>query len=257
MPSTEHHTRPRRKASGPETITITLPSSGGTAAVLLERKKMKTCRLKVYPEQRVVLSLPRTVSRDWAEKFLRDRSAWIEAKLQLFQKTVGSATPVEIKDGASIKMLGKDMVFSVAACGKDDVYAEGETIHICSRTPDDREKVKSQFEKWWREQARRLLEERVRHWYPVIETYGVGMPKVAVRKMKTLWGSCSVSRRVVTFNFYLLKAPLPYLDYVVLHELVHFLHPNHSKSFYAFLAQYMPDWKERKNMLDRTVAPGP
>ena len=57
-----------------ETITITLPSSGNSVLIQLERKKMKTCRLKVYPEQKIVLSLPQTVPNDLAEKFLLVKS---------------------------------------------------------------------------------------------------------------------------------------------------------------------------------------
>lgn len=91
---------------------------------------------------------------------------------------------------------------------------------------------------------------------PIVEKYGVEMPKVSVRKMKTLWGSCSVAHQAVTFNFYLIKARMPYIDYVVLHELVHFLYPNHSKHFYAFLSNHMPDWKERKFVLDQDVVHG-
>ncbi len=67
--------------------------------------------------------------------------------------------------------------------------------------------------------------------------------------MKTLWGSCSVGRRTVTFNLYLIKAPMDCVDYVVLHELVHFLHPDHSKAFYGCLSRFMPDHRERKARL--------
>ena len=74
--------------------------------------------------------------------------------------------------------------------------------------------------------------------------------------MKTLWGSCSVNRNKVTFNQYLTKAKPACIEYVVLHELVHFLYPNHSKKFYDFLSIYMPDWKERKKVLDTEVVHG-
>ena len=70
------------------------------------------------------------------------------------------------------------------------------------------------------------------------------------------WGSCSVSRNVVTFNQYLMKAKPACIDYVVLHELVHLIYPNHSKRFYDFLSIHMPDWKERKRMLDMDVVHG-
>lgn len=70
------------------------------------------------------------------------------------------------------------------------------------------------------------------------------------------WGSCSVSRNVVTFNQYLMKAKPACIDYVVLHELVHLIYPNHSKRFYDFLSIHMPDWEERKRMLDMDVVHG-
>ena len=171
-------------------------------------------------------------------------------------------------------MLGEDMIFALSQCEKECVYAEGKKIRICCKSPEDQAHVKQLFEvegqvipfthdldmsaiqlfeAWWRRQAKEILQERVHVWYPIVEKYGVAMPELSIRKMKTLWGSCSVARHVITFNFYLIKARTPYIDYVVLHELVHFLYPNHSKQFYAFLSNYMPDWKERKLVLDQEV----
>lgn len=239
-----------------EIINITLPESKDRVLVYLDRKKMKTCRLKVYPDQRIVLSLPTSVPNEWAESFLTEKSSWIELKIQSFKKTVGYAATTEIRNGYSIKLLGDDMIFVLTQCEKERVYSEGRIIHICCRTLNNQDRIKQLFEKWWRTQAKIILEERVRHWYPIIEKYGIAFPEIAVRKMKTLWGSCSIARNAVTFNFYLLKARMPYIDYVVLHELVHFLYPNHSKQFYAFLSNYMPDWKERKRILDQDVVHG-
>lgn len=239
-----------------ETVTVILPSSGRAVAVKLDRKAMKTCRLKVYPEQIVVLSLPVSVPYEWAEHFLIEKSKWIEAKLDTFQRTTGYAATSEIKNGYSIKLLGEDMLFSVSESECNNIFAEGKTIHLCTKSPDDQERIKTQFENWWKEQAKVILSERVACWYPVIEKYGIEKPTINIRKMRTLWGSCSISRHIVTFNFYLIKARIPYIDYVVLHELVHFLYPNHSKQFYNFLSNYMPDWKERKYILDQEVVHG-
>lgn len=239
-----------------ESVTITLPSSRSVVCVELNRKRMKTFRLKVYPEQRVVLSLPTNVPCEWAEKFLKEKGGWIEAKLQSFQMTNGYAATNEIKNGYSIKMLGEDMIFTISECEKDLVYTEGKIIHICTCRLDDQAKIKNLFEEWWRAQAKTILEDRVNYWYYVISKYNIEKPRTNIRKMRTLWGSCSISRHIVTFNFYLIKASIPYIDYVVLHELVHFLYPNHSKYFYDFLGNYMPDWKDRKRFLDQDVVHG-
>ena len=239
-----------------KTIIITLPVSGNKVPVELERKKMKTCRLKVYPEQTVRLSIPVRVSTKWAEAFLREKSGWIEAKLEFFQKTAGVAAEREIGDGASIKLLGEDMAVAVSKCEKDHVDQEENRIHIFVRDTGNQEKVKAVYETWLRGRAKAILEDRVDQWYPVVEQYGIERPRVKVRKMRTLWGSCSVHRKVVTFNLSLIQARVPYVDYVVLHELAHFIHPNHSKGFYDFLSDHMPDWKERKSGLNREVVPG-
>ena len=100
------------------------------------------------------------------------------------------------------------------------------------------------------------MRQRVEQWYPIIEKYGIPTPKVYIRKMATMWGSCSIKRGAVVFNLYLLKAKIACIDYVVLHELTHFLYPNHSKQFYYFLSNYMPDWKDRKKILDQDVVHG-
>ena len=239
-----------------EKISIILPISKKTVEISLDRKIMKTCRLKVYPTQEIILSIPLTVPIAWAKEFLTDKSSWIESKLESFQRTSGYAATDEIRNGFSIKMLGEDMLFVLTECDKEQVYSEGKRIYICCHDPDDQEKVWKLFESWWRKQAKAILQKRAEHWYPIIEKYGVAMPKVTVRKMKTLWGSCSVNRGAITFNFYLIKARMPYIDYVILHELTHFLYPNHSKQFYMFLSNYMPDWKERKQVLDQDVVHG-
>lgn len=224
--------------------------------VELVRKKMKTCRLKVYPDQTVRLSIPTKVSTKWAESFLREKSSWIEASLKRFQKTAGQAVEIEIKDGCRIRLLGEEMTLEVSEGERDCVYQEGNRIYIRTRSPENQERIEAIFEKWWRGQAKAILTDRVDQWYPVIEKHGVEKPRIAIRKMRTLWGSCSVYRHVVTFNFDLIKAHASCVDYIVLHELAHFIHPNHSRQFYDFLSRYMPDWKERRRMLNQSVVPG-
>lgn len=88
--------------------------------------------------------------------------------------------------------------------------------------------------------------------YPIVKAYGVPKPHVTVRAMQTRYGSCSVNRGRITLNAMLIEVPEPAAEYVVLHELAHFLYPNHSRAFYAFIEQYMPDWREREALLART-----
>ena len=84
------------------------------------------------------------------------------------------------------------------------------------------------------------------------EKYGVERPQLRIRDMKSRWGTCHVKKGIVTLNKRLLAAPRGAVEYVVLHELCHLIYPDHSKQFYDFLAVMMPDWKERKQLLNNT-----
>ena len=86
--------------------------------------------------------------------------------------------------------------------------------------------------------------------YPAFIPYGIARPKLRVRTMKSCWGSCLVNKGIITLNRKLLMQPRECIEYVVVHELCHFIHPNHSKEFYKFMEQFMPDWKERKGQLN-------
>lgn len=115
----------------------------------------------------------------------------------------------------------------------------------------DNESLKLLFEKWWRSEALDYLKARIEIFYPVVQKHDVRMPAIALRKMKTVWGSCSLKNKKITFSYYLAAVEPSCIDYVVLHELVHLIHPNHSRQFYSFLGTYMPDWKKRREALRR------
>ena len=87
--------------------------------------------------------------------------------------------------------------------------------------------------------------------YPKFQKYGVSYPTIRYRSMVSRWGSCQPKRGVLTFNYALVEAPISCIEYVVVHEFTHFLQPNHSKTFYQQLAMFMPDWEERKKILEK------
>ena len=87
--------------------------------------------------------------------------------------------------------------------------------------------------------------------YPKFQKYGVAYPTIRYRNMVSRWGSCQPTRGILTFNYALVEAPISCIEYVVVHEYTHFLHPNHSKKFYQQLVMFMPDWEERKKMLEK------
>ncbi len=78
---------------------------------------------------------------------------------------------------------------------------------------------------------------------------GEPLPALRIRTMKSRWGVCHMTKRYITLNTQLLLQPPPAQEYVLLHEIVHFRHPNHSKRFHGEMQRLMPDYKERKKLL--------
>lgn len=74
-------------------------------------------------------------------------------------------------------------------------------------------------------------------------------PTVKVREMKSRWGSCNIRTHTITFNTRLAEKPQAAIEYVILHEYVHFLHADHQAGFHAEMARLMPDYKARRKLL--------
>lgn len=122
------------------------------------------------------------------------------------------------------------------------------TERMKARPPESRERPAPLTEKE-RKAALQYLLPLVEKWYPAVEPYGVPLPHVTVRAMMSRYGTCSVGRARITLNAMLVQAPVECAEYVVLHELTHFLYPNHGRQFYAFIERHMPDWRERERRL--------
>ena len=109
------------------------------------------------------------------------------------------------------------------------------------------------LEQWFREKAYEWFQQILDHLYPMVQSYGILKPSIQVRQMKARWGSCLYKKNTILLNFDLIKAPKYGIEYVILHELIHFIHRNHTIEFYALLSVLMPDWRERKAILDQDV----
>lgn len=217
--------------------------------VEIVRKKMKTVRLKVNRDGGVVLSAPHAVTDRWIGRYIDSKAGWIQKQLARMDSQ-SQAIPPHIRNGAPVRILGRDYTIRVSPSGKNAVKLTATHLVIETRTPDDPQALNRQLDRWWRGQARERYMISIDKYFPIVEQRGVRIPKVIVRRMKTLWGSCSAHRGVVTLNYYLYKLPPDCIDYIVFHELTHFLYKYHDGDFYGFIARYMPDWKEQKRALN-------
>ena len=105
------------------------------------------------------------------------------------------------------------------------------------------------LQKWYLKQAKVIFLEELDHIYSIYPEK-IPYPSLTIRKMKTRWGVCNIKTKRITLNLELIKKDKKYLDYVIVHELSHLIHPNHSKSFWNLVERVVPDYKTLRKELN-------
>ena len=115
---------------------------------------------------------------------------------------------------------------------------------------DDKIYVKNEetLNKWYKKQIKKIFKERLDYNYSLF-IENIPYPNLRIRKMKTRWGVCHKKTNTVTLNSELIKYDISKIDYVIIHELSHFLHFNHSRSFWNQVEKYCPNYKKIRNEL--------
>lgn len=222
---------------------------GTQLPVTVSLKKMKQVRLKVFPSGEIKLSAPIGTPELWIKEYLTSKTPWIEEKLDLFAQTRAVEKEEHFISGSSTRILGRQLTIQVHNARRKQIIREDGILHVF--TPEmEQQKIDKQVSNWWQKTAKQYFQDVVDRMYPIIEKHGIVRPTVCVKKMTTLWGSCSRKNQKVNLNYYLYKASVPCVEYVILHELAHFLYPYHNKDFYDFITIHMPDWRDRKKQLD-------
>lgn len=222
---------------------------GNSLPVTVSFKEMKTVRLKVFPTRIIKLSVPLDTPETWISEYLINKTPWIEKKIELFAQTRAIEKEEHFISGSTTRILGQQLMIQVRESPKKFIIQEDSVLFVF--TPEtDQQKIDAQINNWWQHTAKQHFQEVVDRLYHIIGKYGIKLPSVCVKKMTTLWGSCSRKSNKINLNFYLYKASVPCVEYVILHELAHFLYPYHNKDFYDFLTIHMPDWQDRKKQLD-------
>lgn len=99
------------------------------------------------------------------------------------------------------------------------------------------------IDKWYKKQAKELFLERLDYNYEHY-TRKIPYPKLRIRKMTSRWGVCNIRTHIITLNLELIKRDISYLDYVIIHEMTHLIHGDHSARFWKVVEENMPDYKK-------------
>lgn len=209
----------------------------------IKRSRRKTVAIYVYPDSRVEIRVPLLYNVNNVEPFLIKHSRWLFNRLDA--KDDNAVVPKRFVDGELHYFLGKQYPIKVNVSSKNSVVFKDDVIYISTKSL---ELVERLLDSWYLEQAKRVYQEIATPLIRQMEKYNVAPKRFTIKKMKTRWGSCSRSGNI-SLNLHLIKLPEQCIKEVILHELCHLVHFNHSKEFYALMTAEMPDWKKWKKEL--------
>jgi Predicted metal-dependent hydrolase len=227
-------------------------SDGRTIEYYLTRKNVKNVNLRIKSDGRVLVSANKRVPLKYINEFVQSKGIWINQVIDAYaEKRDQEKGPMQFEEGEQFRFLGKDLRLQILEGKEEGVTSDGHTLLLVVKNKEDLRRKERLIHNWLKEQQIRIFDEICRNVYPIFIQYGIDYPEIRIRSMKSRWGSCQPKKRVITLNSQLIEVPRSGIEYVVLHEFAHFIHPNHSRQFYQFVEQYMPDWKERKQGLNR------
>lgn len=224
----------------PEGEQRTSPVAG---AYVLVRSRRRSIGLEVRPDATLVVRAPTRTPLWFVESLLREKAGWIEEKLSKARSHVSLLPRHDFLTGERFPYLGRDWPLAVVAFQKTPLTFDDKAGFSLDMAAFDRGEVI--FEQWYRDQARKLLAERVQHFAPLV---GVSLPRLRITGAERRWGSCSTTG-TVSFTWRLIMAPMDVIDYVVVHELAHLREMNHSVRFWALVVSVLPDYEERRRWL--------
>ena len=236
------------------TKTQTLTHGGQTLQVVWERKAVKNFNLRVRRDGSVYLSTPQRVSEAQAERFLREKWAFVlDARARMAARALPTA--LTLTDGEALPVFGVTHTVLTERAARTHVYCAESVLHLALPHPED---AAARIRAFWRfaaEEVLTLMRALTAELAPCFLPEDAPLPEVTQRRMKGRWGSCFYTKGRINYSTNLIFVPKDCARYVACHELAHFRHPDHSAAFYACLARVLPQHKELRRILHATPIP--
>ena len=220
----------------------------GGVKVSVVHKSIKNLHLGVYPpDGRVRVAAPRALSDEAVRLAVVDKLVWIKRQQASF-KSQPRQGQREMIDLESHYFQGQRYLLKVIPTrGAAHVELRPNTLELHAREDSNSAARERTLREWYRVQLRQIAAPLIEQWTAQLD---VEPAQWNIRRMKTRWGSCDVANRRIWLNLELAKKPLPCLEYVVVHELLHLIERGHSDRFVALLDEHLPQWRARRDELN-------
>jgi predicted metal-dependent hydrolase len=219
---------------------------GQTIVYTLRRSfRARRVRLEISQRNGLVIIVPHSYPAGRLTGLIKSKERWISWHLTRLSRYQPPQPPEKLQTGDTVPYLGYDLelVKQENHHGKEVVLL-GNKLWV---SPDlfSNSLLEKNLEQWYRSEAARLINDMANS---LSSQMGVSYQRIVIRGQKTRWGSCS-RKKNLSFNWKLIMAPQPVVEYVIIHELLHIKEMNHSKKFWQLVAQNCPDWRQHKKWL--------
>lgn len=221
--------------------------SGQLLVYELTRKKVKRINVRVRMDGSVAVSAPHNVPLAQIEAFLREKERFLLTAVGKMAAQQQREAPG--CDGEAVLAFGESLTLRFRQGAAFRAEEGNGVLWLTLRAPESETARRAALERWQKERCAAAAQRLLQKWLPVLMPWGVPEPMLRFRHMTSRWGSCVPRRRSVTLNTRLLNYPEECLEAVLLHELCHFLQPDHSAAFYRWMDRFLPDWRERRRLL--------
>lgn len=205
------------------------------------RSKRKSIAIIVEHDGKVIVRAPLKAPERLILAFVESKRAWITEK-KMFALSQPPVLKRKFINGESLPLFGKLIPLHVSTLpGKKKIIFKNDVFYLTQKDDD----LALHIEKWFKKRAQVFFQDRVQRMAAV---YNLKFEKIRISSARTRWGSCSF-RGTLSFNWKLIMAPIPVIDYVIIHELTHLKIKNHSSKFWEEVEKKMPDFKQKREWL--------
>lgn len=207
------------------------------------QKNRKTIKIKFTSPILIEITAPAGYPLKALEEMLEKKSAWLIKQLDKLTELAENPINKELIHGAQILYLGQPKTLIITKGPKTTVTLSTNSIEVA--LGPNAPSLSSILLEWYVKNSSATLAEKTKYWAKLI---GVQPLRLTIRDQKTRWGSCS-TRGSINYNWRIIMAPTEVVDYLVVHELCHLKHPNHSAQFWQCVGEFIPDYKARRHWL--------
>lgn len=218
--------------------------------VELIQKSVKHIRLSVHPpDGRVRLTAPRRVSKHDLLMFLNQKMTWIEAKRVLIKARVAAAAEPSLTDNDRIWFMGQSCLLRVIERpGRSNLFQpQADVLQMDIAAETSQAQRQALLDAWYRRELSLRIPVLLAKWQSIM---GVNVDEWRIKRMKTRWGTCNPVARRIWLSLELAKKPPECLEYVVVHEMVHFFERHHNARFKALMSRFLPEWPRLQDRLN-------